>query len=439
MKKSDHQLVQQALDGDLSQEMFARFQERLRGEPELVKLYESYVLLHHTLHEELGSGNGVSAAETESSRRGFRPAWLISAAVLMACVAGWLLLPWIGKASADDVAVVTFSVDAGWELDGASRSLGGATGIGEGSTLHLRHGRASISFAPATTVLIEGPAEVTIPALNQLNLTSGRGYFQCRGTGGGLVVTTPRFTALDSGTEFWMDVGDRGNDVVQVIEGSVRISVISDGESMTLRAGDAIRIQSSGLIQRMPADGSPRSKDLGRFKSIACPLEKSQWRVTYGNPEISDGRIDGKNYSVFHALSDADVGSTVMLATLDVGKSAEGEFHTDGWAGMSFFSGGREVLFFGDPFGAGSMWALDVKQGAPVIVPEHSVSGPGMMTLRYDSRTGAVSLHEGGVPLKPAFCSGKIVLGTRFDEIRVGASSGAALAVKSIQLRVSSE
>ncbi len=441
MRRADHHLVQQALDGDLSQEAFARFQQRLRGEPELVKLYEDYSLLHHTLHEEFESGNAFAPAPTESSSRGFRFPWLLAAAaVLAACVAGWMLLPRFGKPSVEDVAVATFSVDAAWEINGASRSLGAATGITSGSTLHLTHGRASISFAPATTALIEGPAEVTIQALNRLSLTTGRGYFHCRGTGGGLVVTTPRLTAVDSGTEFWIDVGDSGPDALQVVEGTVKISLISGGESMALAAGDAVRIPIAGPIQRIPADDSARPKGLGRFNSVvAGQFDRSNWRVTYGSPEITEGRIDGMNYSAFYALASAEVGRTVMLASLDVTTSDSGEFHTDGWAGMSFFSGGREVLFFGDPYGVGSMWALDVKQGAPVIMPEHSVRGPRMITLRYDPHTGVVSLHEGGVPLKPAFCSGKIAPETRFDEIRVGASSGAALAVKSIHIRVSSD
>jgi hypothetical protein len=132
-------------------------------------------------------------------------------------------------------------------------------------------------------------------------------------------------------------------------------------------------------------------------------------------------------------------GDSVLLATLDVGKPSEGEFHTDGWAGMSFFNKNVEILFFGDSFGTHTTWSLDVKQSVPVILPERPVTGPRMVTLRYDPRTGEVSLHEGGVPLGPVVCSGKIPPGSEFDEIRLGASSGAALAVKSLVIQVGGE
>ena len=61
------------------------------------------------------------------------------------------------------------------------------------------------------------------------------------------------------------------------------------------------------------------------------------------------------------------------------------------------------------------------------------------MTLRYDASSGTVSLHEGGLPLKPAIYTGKIQPGTRFDEVRLGASAGAALAVTSLQVLSSGE
>jgi hypothetical protein len=69
-------------------------------------------------------------------------------------------------------------------------------------------------------------------------------------------------------------------------------------------------------------------------------------------------------------------------------------------------------------------------------VPEKPVVGPRAVTLRYDPRTGSVSLHDGGVPLRPPFCEGRIPAGTRFDEIRIGASAGAALTVNSLVIRV---
>ena len=103
---------------------------------------------------------------------------------------------------------------------------------------------------------------------------------------------------------------------------------------------------------------------------------------------------------------------------------------------MSFFSNGAEVLFFGDAFGAERTWSLDVKQRIPVITPSKSVLGPRIVTFCYRQKTGEASLHEGGLPLGKAFCSGRLASGLEFDKIRIGASSGAALNVRSLTIRV---
>ena len=163
--------------------------------------------------------------------------------------------------------------------------------------------------------------------------------------------------------------------------------------------------------------------------------------MDYGQPAISENRIDGMNYAAYLRLPEAlpAEGGGVVMVTLETGTPAEGEFHTDGWAGISFYHGETEVLFFGDPFGVEKTWALDVKQDLPDILPDPPVTGPQTVTLRYDSRSGEVSLHDGTPPLTAAFCRGRLPVGTRFDGIRLGASAGAALAVNSLLVRASSE
>lgn len=438
MKRNDHHLVQRVLDGDVTREAFDGFQQRLRDDPEFARLYEGYALLHHTLSEEYEDAHFDGRAMVPARRHRSIPAVVAAAALLaLAAVLLWLQ-PWLHGKGEDDIAVVTFSVDAVWQIDGTSRNIGGATGVGKGCGLHLRQGRAGISLEPSVTAVIEGPADVEFLSENSLYLANGRGFFQRGGNGDGLTVTTPRLTAVDSGTEFGIEVPPNGPDELHVAKGRVRIVPKSGSDAVMLAAGDAARIPSSGAIMRFPSDGRHFADSLGRFHTVVSgPFKKSDWRMEFGNPSLSDNRIDGANFSAFLRLPrpEPSGGNTILLATLDVGKPAAGEFHTDGWAGMSFFSNGREVLFFGDSYGSKSTWSLDVKQHIPVILPEHPVAGPKVVTLRYDMRSGTVSLHEGGAPLKAPFCEGKLPAGIRFDEIRLGASAGAALAVSSLNIR----
>jgi len=439
MKKADHQWVQQVLDGDVTREEFDAFQKRLREEPDLVKLYGEYSLLQHSLSEEYEGGYFHEDVPAGSSRRfsGLPLVLALAALVVLAAALLWFR-PWRESGGVEDVAVVAFSVDAVWQIDGSSRNLGGATGVAAGSGLRLRQGRASISLEPSVTAVIEGPADVTLITKEALHISNGRGFFRRGGTGDGLIVTTPRLTAVDSGTEFGIEVKDQGPDEILVREGQVKVSAKNGNDNVILEAGRAARVSAAGVIERFPADGRHFATGLGRFHPLLSgKFKKDDWRVEYGNPSISERRIEGANYAAFMHLPEPQPAdeNAVLLVTLEVGKPAEGEFHTDGWAGLSFFSKGSEVLFFGDSYGTKSTWSLDVKQRIPVIHPEQPVAGPRTVTLRYEPRTGTASLHEGGVPLKVPFCVGNLPPGTRFDEIRIGASAGASLTVNSLEIR----
>jgi hypothetical protein len=353
-------------------------------------------------------------------------------------VAGWWAWRWLDRSFPDEAAVMTFSLDAAWHLEGASRTSGGATGVKAGGTLELLHGRAAISLKPAVRAVIEGPAKIIITSADSLHVEQGRGYFHRAGNGGGLTVTTPNLTALDSGTEFGLETFPNVADELHVISGRVKVSANGSGEEQMLVAGGAVKVSSSGLIETKPSDGRRFPSGLGRFTSVVSgDFTPEAWRIEYGTPTITPRRIEGANYAVFLRLPQIipEDEAGVMLVTLEPGKAADAEFHTDGWAGMSFFSNGVELLFFGDSFGARPTWALDVKQRIPVILPDPPVTGERVVTLRYDARSGDVTLHEGGLPLGDPFCRGKVPPGTRFDEIRIGASAGAALAVNSLHIR----
>lgn len=439
MKRADHHLVQQVLDGDVTSEEFDGFQQRLREEPELIDLYKGYALLQHTLSEEFEDGLPGRASAEAGSRRTVKAGLLLLAGALAILAALVWFKPWSFFAGAENVAVATFSVDAVWRIDGPSESLGSATGLPAGSCLKLVQGRASVSLEPTVTVLLDGPSVMTAVSKNELEMKSGRGLFRVGGSHSGLKVRTPNLTAVDAGTEFGIDTSPAGPDEVRVLSGKVEVTASRGGASLEIGAGTAVRVGADGGIEKIPAAGRRFADQLGRFETVAGgAFVRDDWRVDFGNPTITEKRLEGLNFTAYRKLGKPQPsdGNTVLLVTLQVVTPANGNFHTDGWAGMSFFSGGREVLFFGDSFGINGTWSLDVKQRLPVVLPEQPVKGARTVTLRYDAATGDVTLHDGGVPLKSAICAGKMPPGLAFDEIRLGASAGAALAVSSLQIRV---
>lgn len=444
MKRDDHQLVQQVLDGEIGPEEFERFQQRLRAEPDLAGLYTSYALLHHTLSEEFEGGSSTLAT-AHSRRRVFgAPRWVIAAAaVLIIAVAGWLLAGSLRKSLSGEAAVVTFSLDAVWEIDGATKTRGAATVLTKNGTLRLHQGRAVVSLKPSATAVIEGPASLCVLSDESLRLSHGRGFFDLGQIEGALTVTTPRLSVKEAGTRFGLEVPHGGPEEVHVLSGDVRVFCLDSGETAAVSGGGAVRVTGQGKIERFAHDHRHFASGLGRFLPVVSGLfDKTAWRVAYGQPSIAGNRIDGMNYAAFLSLPaplPADAGG-ILLLTLETVTPAEGAFHCDGWAGMSFYHGKKELFFIGDPFGSDRTWALDVKQDKPLIIlPETPVIGPRTVTLRYDSRSGAISLHDGTPPLAAPFCSAKLPPGTRFDEIRLGASAGSALAVKQLLIRVSED
>lgn len=426
MKRDDHQLIQQVLDGELPRCEFDAFQQRLRQEPQLWALYEEYALLQHTLYEEFEGSHAIVAFPAGSSRKWRRaPAMVAAAAVIVLLVVLVITRPWHGRSAAPDVALLTFSVDARWEIEGSSRPIGGATGVASGTVLHLGCGRAGVSLSPSASGFVEGPAELVFRSAEEVYLRSGKAYFVvgCSDRERGFALETPRFTASDCSAEFGVEVPKSGREEVLVSDGQLRIVTRND-EVMSLHAGEAAQVPEGKGILRVPADDRHFAKALGRFRSVVSDSfdDGSLW-ATQGGAE------EGVTHTRLLRLPQAVPGpnGAVVLATINLADPDRGCFS------MGIRSEGSEVLCF-----EGNGVARD-GQPVPVIRPDRDLRGMSSVTLRYDLRSGRVSLHEGGLPLGNPICSGTIAPGTDFDEIRLGASSAEALALNALDIRVGGE
>jgi hypothetical protein len=439
MRRENHHIIQNVLEGTVTREEFDAFQQRLRSDPALEKLYKEYSLLHHTLHEEFEHETPTTPSAAAGRKiSGIPLGWLVLGLITIAtCL--WWFKPWKRNMVEDDIAVLTFSLDAIWQIKGKTHPIGSASGVAQNAELSIQQGRMRIFANPSAYAVVEGPAKIGFPSPGVLHLQLGKVFFNTSGSHGDLMVTTPGFTVSGQGAKYGITIAPSGRGELQVIEGTVQLNLGNPLIFTTASPGETLRI-SDGVSSRHPvADPNLYATSLGRFrKVIAGPFDNSQWRIDYGKPTFSQYRIEGTNYAAFQRLPEPvpTSGNTVVLATLEVGKPPDGIFHTDGWAGMSFYNHGAEIVFFGDSFGPVPTWSLDVKQRVPVIHPQDPVAGPRIVTLRYDSRSGCVSLHDGGIPLKPPFCTGRLPAGSCFDEIRIGASSGAALTVNSLTIRV---
>lgn len=436
MKRSDHQIIQRVLDGEVSADEFAAFQQQLRTDESLAKHYGEYALLHHSLCEEFG--DKPLAADPAPVRRIMRTSswwWiLVVAALAVAAVVSYQRFRPKTVFGAVHGAPIEFSADAVWRVENGG--TGGS--LTRGATLHLACGQARVVPTPGFAAVIEGPAALTYVSPEALHLAGGRGRFRLDDPQHRLEVSTSAFSVTASDTDFAIDTSPSRPHEVHVLKGSILLRINGIKEPEVLTAGKAARTKGKKTLTYFSADGTQFPAAIREFQTVLSgKFEKSSWRVSHGNPSITADRIEGVNFAAFQGLARPvpDDAAPILLVTLDAGRPPDGMFHTDGWAGFSLYNNGEEGVFFGDSFGPEQTWSLDVKQRVPVILPANPIVGARTVTLRYDRRTGAVSLHEGVGPLGPPFCSGLIPTGMTFDEIRLAASADAALAVRAITIR----
>ena len=459
--KSDHDLIQQVLDGSISHEGFKAFQIRLRGEPGLIALYRQYALLHHSLCEEFEGQLVVRKPLTLCLSK--TPAILMFAAAAAAAVVFGVLLILQSKApsrpmviaAAPQSATVTFSEDAIWSIRGEQHAVGQVVTLSSGAIIRLQQGQARLALATGATAVIDGNAVLEFVSNEALRLGHGRGRFRLDAQGKKLEVATATMTAVDLGTEFGLLSLPGQPEEVHVFEGRVQLRLPLTTESPVLAAGEAVRVMENSRLERislrMPrvARASPQFERIlaDRFNQDGEPatgLERrgprygqGLWKVSRGSPKIAAGRLEGRNFEAFFKLPKKCLSKErpILLATLETTEALGERLHAPGWAGMSFCQNGVELLFFGDGFGDESTWSINVRRKQPIALPQVPVLGPRTVTLCYNRNTGAASLHMGALPLGPAFVSGTLPKGLEFDEIRIGASKEAPLALRSLTVR----
>lgn len=451
--RNDHDLVQQVLDGEISPKGFKAFQDRLRREPKLVALYREYAILHHTIYEEL-EAQPVASLPLQVVRSKRMPVWAgLAAAAVVALLAVVLLRGGGRRAMAQ--AEVAFSEDAVWHVTGSYQAAGDKVTIKSGAVVRLQQGQARLNLGGGATAVIDGDTEMEFVTGQALRLGHGRGWFRVDTHGRKLEVATAAVTAVDLGTEFGMVSRPGKPDEIHVLDGRVQLRLPEQEKGPVLAAGEAARVADRKTIERMPAtmaripQAAPQftrvfeerfdqGGDSGKGLNGRVPLVgKGKWLLKTGKPVIAAGRLEGGDFTAFCKLpiNFPTKEQPVLLATLEAVEPAKGSFHTADWSGISLMKGCKELLFFGDCFGDDKTWSLDVKQGQRIVLPKEPVAAPRTVTLCYNRDTGVASLHEGALPLGPAFVTGRVPAGTEFDEIRIGAAKGAVLAIRSITLR----
>ncbi len=435
-RRDDEQLIQDALDRKLDARRFAAFEDRLRREPELRRMYLSYSRMDGLLGEKFGQ----SESNVTPIRR--RPSRWVGWGAVAACLAVLAAaVPLMLKQKPECV------VEIGPESHGRVTHTKGDAGdrvLRAGSRLELDHGSALVTLPDGGRAYFEGPGSMEMIERGSFRLREGRIWFESSDERAVVSCVTDAFEVRARQAEFGVIATDE--EELHVLNGELTVDT-PDGVTTWLAAGRSARWDTDTLLTADTATafttGFPKTvtlfadnfdePDLTPLSGKRPDTGSGEWSIEYGGPLIENGVLDTSGNVRHMAFAHLDVPalddlSHVLLLTLETDDPATSRFHSPGWAGVSLYTGDQERIFVGDPCGPAEGWALhpagySARNACPLL------HGKSTVTLRYDYRTGLAQLFEGTDTRGPALASEWIEPGLQFDRIRIANGSQADAAV----------
>lgn len=280
------------IGGEASTDEIARFTEAAKSDPQLLEAYVKHAeidaalsvlrenpALKEQIHERLLEA--VRDAERNlfrqsitrrlEIRRKFTRVSRIAAALAI-FAAGALL--W-SKLWPHDVATITRLEGVEWDGNAAG---GVGASLRKGTVLSISDGLVELEMDGRGTMILEGPARLTLEAAHGSSLKHGRLTMHVTEKGHGYRIETPEGDIVDLGTEFGIAVSSDGESEIHVIDGKVEVSP-NGGSTELLARDEAMRLGGGG--KRIEADRT------GFYTALPPRSESTTNYVHWGFDELS--------------------------------------------------------------------------------------------------------------------------------------------------------
>jgi hypothetical protein len=150
------------------------------------------------------------------------------------------------------VATITGLGAARWQRD--PRQMLSRCVIGD--RMRLREGSAELTFDAGAQVTVFGPADFEITSATSIRCRRGRVTTLVNDRGKGFSIETPQAKVVDLGTQFGLQISDKGETEVVVFQGSIDVSYAArrdaaDASGRRMQQGDALLLKNSGEIERL--------------------------------------------------------------------------------------------------------------------------------------------------------------------------------------------
>lgn len=280
------------LEGTIEPEDFDSLQDRMMESPELRSVMRRYLGIDNALQTEAGQLEADDAegatlpwlkaeepAEPEPKSVAkvipfpkFAPiaaaaaiAFLFGSAVMYLGVrgddgqGGELVEANVEEPSARGFAVVGELYDVEWAGEAESREKGDILGA---ESVELAAGTAEIQFFSGATMIVEGPAEISLKSAWEASCREGSVRMQVPPAARGFKLHAPQTEIIDLGTEFGLEVRG-GESHVEVFDGEIAVRH-QGGDEQLITEGGALGLPADQPAQ--PAEsGQTRFPDVSKF------------------------------------------------------------------------------------------------------------------------------------------------------------------------------
>ena len=202
-------------------------------------------------------------------------------AAVIAVVGAWIAWPQPAAETAfKPGSVATLIRATGVRWTGDAITWPELTRLTKGDVLRFDAGEIELVFDTGVEVIVRGPADFEIQAVDRAFSRLGRISARVGADGEGFTIETPVAKVVDLGTEFAVEVTPSGSTDVAVFQGKVDLAVRGPAEPgktapRRLVQGEGMRVEPGGKVGRVMAissDRFPESPRAGARSSLAEPI-----------------------------------------------------------------------------------------------------------------------------------------------------------------------
>lgn len=264
MNRRDHERIDRALEGALSEADLATFRADLVRDAALRSAYVERAFLDGALRAERDRLPSLLAADSAAAapRAASTPRWFATAATILSVAAAVFVVGLYFRSPPSPapapLAMLTHATNTRWAGSTLPTAEGSRLGTG---TLALVEGIATLTFTNGARLTLEASTTLELVSPLHTRLLEGSITADIPNAAHGFTVETPDLRVVDLGTRFGVTTSSTGNSQAFVFEGEVRVDDPSGRELKRVTSGKSFHRSSGAVASANLEPSHPRAVD----------------------------------------------------------------------------------------------------------------------------------------------------------------------------------